>query len=365
MRHVLVIAPKALPYLDTRFSGVFGGAEVQLSLLAKEFVKEGLQVTILVGDYGQMNTLSIDGLVCRKAFGASNPRLIQFLSILVHIVRSPGSVLLQRALTPVSGFLAVVARAVGAKFVYMVAHDSEADGTHRLYKTPLGRLAARLCFTCSSLVVTQNQKETDQLIARYSRARIVLNKKGLPDSKSQEADVRPEYAAIWVGRSERWKRPDVFLRLAEELPKLRFAMVCSRATNDDGCFDSIEGRAAQLQNLDFIPGAPSPRVLGYMRLSKSYVFTSASEGDWPMVVLEAAAQGLPILAYQTQYEYLLTEYKGGVFLNGHFGALKEEVLRLNSDSLRRTNLGESARRYVLEHHGIRRSVLKLRHELGL
>lgn len=358
-RRVVVIAPKALPYLDPTVRGVFGGAEVQLSLLSKEFARRGFDVTVLVGDYGQRKTTWVNGLTCRRAFRASHPAGLQFLSILGEIILRPHSIVMQRTLTPVSGVLAIATRIVLGKFVYMVAHDRETDGTHRLLASPLGRLGARLCFTMSSLVVTQNDEETRQLKMQYPGATILLNKKGIPVSDVQSEMKSILYSAIWVGRSEHWKDPEVFLRLSQCLPDLRFLMICSRATNNHDLFDKLKVLASELSNVDFIAGTHSETVAFYMQRTKSYVFTSVIEGDWPMVVLEAASYGLPIIAYHKTYDFLIDGYAGGVFVDGDFDTLKHTVRLLDADKSRRHTMGERAQRYVRDYHSIERAVSDL------
>ena len=358
-RRVVLIAPKALPYLDSTVNGVFGGAEVQLSLLAKEFASRGFDVTVLVGDYGQEKTIRIDGLKCRRAFRASHPPAVQFLSILFHLMLRPRSIVMQRTLTPVSGILAVITRAFLGKFVYMVAHDRETDGTHRLFASPHGRLAAHMCFTLSSLVVTQNEEERQKLRKTYRRARILLNKKGVTDATVRSEPQSIAYSAIWIGRSEHWKDPELFLHLSKSLPELRFLMICSCATNEHEFFHHLRSEASAISNLDFIPGTHSDEVAYFLQRTKCYLFTSISEGDWPMVVLEAASFGLPIIAYHRSYDFLIDQYDGGVFVDGDFERLKREVRLLDTDETKRRIMGEGAQRYVNDHHNIQRAVSKL------
>lgn len=364
-RRVVAIAPKALPYLDSSVSGVFGGAEVQLSLLSKEFVSRGFDVTLLVGDYGQGRTIWIDGLKCRRAFRASHPPAVQFVSILMHLILRPRSIVMQRTLTPVSGILALITRIFLGKFVYMVAHDRETDGTHRLFASPHGRLAARMCFALSSLVVTQNDEESEKLRKNYPRARILLNKKGVAHATIQSEPLSILYSALWIGRSEHWKDPESFLHLSKSLPELRFLMICSCATNDHELFHQLRSKASAVPNLDFIPGTYYDEVAYFLQRTKCYVFTSVSEGDWPMVVLEAASYGLPIIAYHRSYDFLIDQYEGGVFVDGDFERLKQEVRLLDTDETKRRVMGEGAQRYINDHHNIQRAVSMLTARLEL
>ena len=59
-RKICFVAPQAYPILSNTNHNSAGGAEVQQVLLARELIKQGFEVSFVVGDYGQERIEFID-----------------------------------------------------------------------------------------------------------------------------------------------------------------------------------------------------------------------------------------------------------------------------------------------------------------
>ena len=65
---ICFISRQAYSYLSKKNFNSAGGAELQETLLAKEFLKRGADVSFVVGDYGQDDQVTINGLEIHKGF---------------------------------------------------------------------------------------------------------------------------------------------------------------------------------------------------------------------------------------------------------------------------------------------------------
>ena len=57
---------------------------------------------------------------------------------------------------------------------------------------------------------------------------------------------------LWVGRSEDWKNPELFLRLSELNPDFKFMMICPPSTYTPRLSGRIKKKSQKLNNLKFI-----------------------------------------------------------------------------------------------------------------
>ena len=68
MKKICFIGPKAYQLFNPKIKSTFGGAEVQLSLLAKELTKNNeLDIHFMVTDYGQKNLEQFNNIKIRKS----------------------------------------------------------------------------------------------------------------------------------------------------------------------------------------------------------------------------------------------------------------------------------------------------------
>ena len=56
---------------------------------------------------------------------------------------------------------------------------------------------------------------------------------------------------LWVARSEKWKRPELFIKLAKAYPSEKFVMIMPMADNPN-FFEYINNKAQKVKNLQFI-----------------------------------------------------------------------------------------------------------------
>lgn len=355
MAKVAFISPKSYPAFCNSEKDTYGGAEIALSLTGRQLAKDTeIDVLFLVGDYGQADKERIHNVVFHKCLDSGAGTLSNALSLFRVIRRVDADVYIQRTLDLSSGVIALYCRLLGKCFVYWVAHDSETDGGHPLYKRRIHRLFVNMLFRCTSLVVVQNGYETDQLAIRYPKARTALIKKGieLPERPRQTNQDTLRYDAIWVGRCDEWKRPEAFVRLAAEFPKLRFLMICPPALGKEEYHQQLLSNATKHRNIEILGRTKNSTVLELIKQSRIFCITSTQEGDWPMVVLEAASLGRAILSLELHYSGLVDEYEGAVTCSANFDEFSACFRKLVDDDSLRRRIGEGAVRYVRDTHDL-------------
>lgn len=356
---IAIIAPKVYPVFNVNVEETYGGAEIALSLVARELSKlSGKDIYILVGDYGQDQTEIFEKITLHRSLSAEYGTLRNGLELLRAINKVDAQIYVQRTLTAASALIALYCRVIGRRFIYWVAHDSETDGGHPLYRRAVTRFLVQLLFRTASLVIVQNNYEKEQLVAQYPGMRCAVIKKGieLPENASSgESD----YDAVWVGRCDVWKNPEDFLRLAEAYPDRKFLMICPSALGKESLHQKIVSAASHLDNLDMRDRTRHSYVLALVGRSKVFCITSSQEGDWPNVVLEAASLKRPVLSLHLDYEGLVSDFQGGTSCDGNFELFSKEFGRLMDDQTSRIAMGNGAYRYVKNIHDVEIQTEKL------
>ena len=305
---------------------------------------------VIVADYGQEELEVYEEVKVWKSFAFGEGTVKKSFKLFGVFNKVNADVYVQRTLTVFSGMIAFYAKLRRKRFVYMVAHDREVDGTHEEFKSSIKRKIMESVFHLSDLVMVQNEYEYDFLVKKINEDKVKLLKKGLYISK---LETSPElYDCIWIGRCTELKEPELFIELAKKHPSFKFLMICSEATNKAVYYQKMLWLSKEASNLVFVKYASNEKIYDFLRQSKIYCFTSIQEGDWPMVILEATACGLPILSYKLNYSYLIDDYEGGILCNGSMEEMSGNLVKLLADDDLRKKLGRNSYRYATEKHDI-------------
>lgn len=353
-----IVAPKAYPVLTGSAVDTFGGAEVALGLVARDLARiDEFDINVLVGDYGQPDVEQLGAISLHRSLVSGAP-LRSGLRLLSTMRSVDADIYIQRSLAVASAVIALYCRVWRRRFVYWVAHDSETDGGHPLYKNRLTSPLVKLLFKTASHVIVQNDYEHDQLVQRFPGINCTVIKKGM-ELPSDSMTSPASYDAVWVGRCDEWKKPEAFVRLAEEHPAFRFLMICPPAVGKEDYHRELIASASNCDNLEIRGRTSHGDVLELMARCRLFCITSSQEGDWPRVVLEAASLRKPILSLRLNYEGLISEYDGGRYCDGDPSRFSDEFRMLMQDEDLCEKMGSGAYNYVKETHDVQKQTTKL------
>jgi glycosyltransferase involved in cell wall biosynthesis len=342
---ICFIALKAYPLFNFEIKSTFGGAEVQLSLLAREFAKhKDKDIHFIVADYGQDQVEKYDNVTIWKVFNFHDNVLKQ-MAIFFKVFRQINAdVYIQRGLAAQSSLIALYCKLKRKKFIYMVAHDNEVDKTHEAYKSFFGRILVYLNFRLANKIIVQNSYQKDNL----SFQSIVLSSSF---DMRNDLPIKREYI-LWVGRSEEWKRPEIFLELAKKFLGEKFVMICPPATHDPKLSLKIKENAKHIPNLIFVEFVPFNKINNYFQKEKILVNTSIQEG-FPNTFLQSAKNKTPILSLSVNPNGFLDKYECGFCCNDNFFLLTKRLKELLQNKTLYKKMGENANKYAKENHDIK------------
>jgi hypothetical protein len=209
----------------------------------------------------------------------------------------------------------------------------------------------------ASHVIVQTDRQGQVLKARYNRdfAAVIRNFQPLPDA----LPVKPEgpLKIFWVANLKDWKRPGLFLDLAESFAgrrDLEFIMAGRPAA---------ERRLAPLMEkirsspyLKYLGELPIDRVNDLMSESAVHVNTSSFEG-FPNTFLQAWARGAIVATMNVDPDVDRMEVLGiGYCAGGSLQRLHDFIDELSRSPDRREELMERAFAFVHEKHSMAQGV---------
>ena len=227
------VALSAWPVLsgDRNIQSV-GGAEVQQCFLARSFVKLGFEVTMICMDYGQDDGVLIDGIRVLKAHTPDGGLPIlrfaypRFTSVWLAMRRANADIYYQRAGGVLTGYAAAFCLLYDRKFVYAVAHDKDLDPGAPLIKEQRGKLLYAWGLRKAHLVIVQNPTQYESYTTLVRKKAILMKScYELP----VQASINKYGYVLWVSTLRKWKRPELFIELARQLPQYQFRMVGGNA----------------------------------------------------------------------------------------------------------------------------------------
>jgi len=343
------------PVLSNGRVAFAGGIEVQLAHLARGLVREGFDVTVVTGDFGQEDALVVDGVRLLKAFPPLggvpglrffHPRLTRGLRA---IRRADADVYLTQGATLWAGLVRESAAAMGRRFVWMLGHDydsmAELPHVHGVRDRWFARRAIRL----ADAIVSQTEHQRQAFRAAFGRdSTVIPNPVALPGA-DRIADAGGDPVVVWVATYKPAKRPEWFTRFAERHPQVRCRMagVVPVPPLSDLQWREAQEVARRCPNLEVLPTIPHERIGEFLRAASIFAHSSPAEG-FPNAFLEAWAHALPsVTAFDPDG---LIERHGLGACRDDYDAWEAELERRIADPARRRAEGARARAYVTTHH---------------
>jgi len=325
-----------------------GGAELQMSMLARGLSEEGLRTAIIVWPVvgGPQETAAGPDLVERPPYAGAGraDKLKEARYIWRAMRKADARTYLFRGGGPQLMVGAAFCRIHRRRLIFSAASDLDFDFT-RPDRTRVHLTAYRAALRRADLTVVQRDQQA-VLARQEGLGRIELIPSFAEPAKPSESD--PE-AFLWIGRLVDYKRPMEYVQLAESLPDARFRMVWF-ATNETRpeLIDEIRRADERLPNLELAGQLPRRDLLDLIGRSCAVVSTSRAEG-MPNTFLEAWSRGIPVVSLEFDPDGRIAS--GGLGLVASSAEeLREATARIWEDVAARGEMGRRAREHVAAAH---------------
>jgi len=319
--NVFFIHDDAVPLFFGEQGSRFGGAEIQIFMLARELSKNPqFEVAFLTGEDV---TMHYEG--------------IKFLKIdeSVEDLIDPGSVIIQRIPSRDTQLAAKLALQAKSYFIYQVSSDTDIEEI-QAPSNDLSLSDVRDYIYESDIVVTQHEGQLHEFLKHSAHEAMVIPNgfkfPGLPEESTQEY-------VLWVGRCAPIKNPWAFLELARLFPEENFKMLLMRDSHYLELYDAVSATARMIDNVD-VSQAPFTESQKVFNRAKMLVSTSIVEG-FPNVFLQAAIAGIPIVSLNVDPEPIFGDLDSYLFSNGSTKLFAEQIKRLLENNELACSMGKT------------------------
>ncbi|MFQ5470858.1 MAG: glycosyltransferase family 4 protein [Gammaproteobacteria bacterium] len=261
-------------------------------------------------------------------------------------------VIYQRVGCAYTGATAYYSKYNNCNMIWHASHDEELLNVPNLSQNLLSRqfdkTLLRYGIRHANYIITQTHKQATLLRQQFNREPdlIVPNFHPRP---VELVDVKKRHDVVWVANLKKWKRPELFVKLADALrtfQSVNFIMI-GRGGHSEW-HRRIIAQAHQTQNLNYIGECTQEEVNRYLSTAKIFVNTSSSEG-FPNTFIQAWMRKVPVVSLNVNPDAVFDQEQVG-FVSGTFEQMVSDVKKLIQDDMLRQSMGNNACRYAMRVH---------------
>jgi glycosyltransferase involved in cell wall biosynthesis len=269
-----------------------GGIKVQMYMWEVTLVQNGWKVYSFTSKKKNRNktTENIEFLYY-PIIKYINPLLSLFFAFYYVALLRPQVILLNGATRDLL-IVSLISRLFGIKTIEMFASDSDLEPGKELIDSLHDKLFFRLGLRITDNFIVQNTKQADLLKANYNKTNPLLIPLIWIEKTNEELEVVKKETILWVSNFRKLKRPEWFLRLAQDKPEYKFVMVGNSL--DRELFEKCKGLALKIPNIDFLGGLSFTETNILFKSARLFICTSEVEG-FPNTFLQAWMNECPIL----------------------------------------------------------------------
>lgn len=338
----------------------FGGAEVQMSLLAKELTKRLYDVSFITFEKTSKFYEVSEGVKVYNAFynrfGGYSYILPQNIYKLIKILHKiDADIYIKKGHTPLTGVVSFLAKLQKKKFFFITSSEKDIDKYLDISSFfNLTNIFFRFGVKYCTRVVCQTNHQKHLLQQNIGKNGVVIKSLYSP-LKIEDINRDPQSLKIlWVGRLTKEKRPELFLNLAKKMPDYKFRIIITSSKSNQKYYNKIKKTVEKIDNLDFIENVPNKEINRYYRESSMLVSTSISEG-FPNTFLEAWGNAIPVVSLGFDPDEIICKYELG-FHSMTFDDLVKHTSQLLKNETLRNNIGIKARNYVFSEHNVNKII---------
>lgn len=353
-KKICFVSLNAYPLLSKIDKGYVGGAELQQVLIGNELHKRGYDITFLTYKEFDEAEKIIDGIRIIPTYARNQVQNLHYfkkvLIILFQIKKVDANIFIYKCGCP--GIITFISKIKKFKIIKILASDLELNGLSILNNIKNINFFSFLRWfdlRFSDMVVSQNIFQKKSLEKKLGiKSTLIKNPIDLVKTEKKNSNF-----ILWVGTIRKVKQPELFLKLAKELPNLNFIMVGGIGESRN-FYKYIESEAKSINNLDFKGFISHKDIFYYYQNALFIVNTSLVEG-FPNIFLEAWMNFKPVVSLNVDPDDIIKKFNLG-FHSKNFDVLVNNVIELCNNHEMRYEMGENANRYVENNHNIEKIV---------
>lgn len=354
-KKICFIATHVYPLFNPNIGGIHGGSEVQLYTISKALAKKQHEISFIVGDFGQSKKEIYNDIKVIKSFNPKGKgsslfqKGLQALRYLSLLIKENPDVCITSSANSIVGVVGLYCKIFRKKHIHRTANIIDVNKGWIKKNKILGRIY-KFGLESASVVVCQTNEQKKLLKKNHDIEATLF--RNVFDFKGNKKKEKKNYI-LWVGRANRVKRAEMFLKLAKKNPDLDFVMIFN--CQDENYFKEIREEAMKITNLIFIDKVPFHKIQTYFDEAKVFVSTSLYEG-FANTFIQSGIGKTPILSLHSNPDNFLNEYKCGCFANGSEKMLNHYLREFVTDNEAYDKFSQNIYNYVRAKYDIKNNM---------
>lgn len=343
-----------------------GGAEFQAYLIGKELAKRGHDVHYVAYQSEPRETITDDGISVHKLDCDYDPPNVP-ASVLSTIRNIDPDYVYLRNFQDVF-MLEPLGERINGEVIFNISHDHQClrlpdDWRALVTKSNLSEWIRNP----STLLQRRHLKKADYMFVQTSKQQRLLRENyGLTSTLIGNGHPIPEGTirkdeppvVLWLASLKPWKRPEKFVRIAEQCTDLdcQFEII-GRPSNDE-THTEVQRAVSGLTNIKYKGSCTIAESNAHVGRASVFVNTSESEG-FPNTFIQSWLRRTPVLSLEVDPDGILSSNPVGEFADGNLNRLVHHTRRLIADGDVREEYATASRDYAIKNHSIESVVDRL------
>jgi glycosyltransferase involved in cell wall biosynthesis len=351
--------------LQAFYGDQIGGAERQVEMLARALQKEGWSAAyICERPPGKPLHESVDGIdVFALPERKKRSAWLNFGALKHALQESQADLFYQRVRHPYTGLSSYIARKLQKPIVFAAASIADTIRTRDLRWSshagnpidmllhPVGRYIEDWGLHHVDDIVLQTTEQQAQMLMDYARdGHIIPNHITIHLNSGFSRKEPPQ--VLWISNIKVFKRPEIFIQLAERCRDLNAQFVMAGACPNGNMLQIIKQAVDRLENFNYVGPISPTESEKWIAESTLLINTSKFEG-FPNAFQQAWANGIPTLSIGIDPDGVISAQGLGGCVAG-----LDEMERLTRDLLAdaslRGDIGEKAIQFAQEAYDIKK-----------
>jgi len=337
-----------------------GGAEFQTEIISRGLVNLGHEVTLLLTRSGQMEEYEMKNLnivkIPGRHFVGNRQHHKHYLKIFREFLPDICYVRVRGELSTLSS----ICKEIGTKIVssssslmdlslFLPGFPFQVYPKILISRSTYYHLLSLYSIRTTSAAHICNTKYlANKASHMFPNTQVFTIYNGQPPPSINSDSEALNGTILWVNNFKRFKRPEIFIRLAEKLPQYKFVMVGRQA---DGHFGKQMDKmiAKKPSNLSYLGPKPIKEVNRIICRSHLLVYTSLPYEGFGNSFIQAWFRGVPTISLGYELDGILEREKIGR-TSKSFKDLIIDVDELMQNNSLRQEMGKRAMKYATKNH---------------
>ncbi|RCV66153.1 Glycosyltransferase involved in cell wall bisynthesis [Methanophagales archaeon] len=358
--NICFVALGAYPLLARKDPKNVIGPDVHQVILAKELIKHDFKITFITQDKEKASVEYIDGIeIIKIQEDAYRSRILNIIlrvfRIWAAMRRANAHIYVHRG--GVAGVVSPFCRISNKKYICQIASDALVnralvDRKIREFSQSifsLDTIGYWLDIKFADAIIVQNKYQRVMLSKNFGKDGIII-KKPFPLTERGKPEKAKPPIVLWVGAMAEVKQPELFVKLAEAIPEVKFQMIGGHSDNQP-LYDRTKQSSKRILNFEYFGVIPFDEINEYYSRASILVNTSMFEAYPPYADIQAWMNYTPVVSLGDNLDEIICKYTMG-FHSKTFNQLVEDVKALLKDEKIREEMGVNGRMYVEREHDL-------------